>query len=345
MLHRKVDFIEDTVCIVNATNFKDLIDTQVDTGYQKPGNIFLDGDHTILMEVSPARATLLSREEVRTYTEEKCYEESVFPQYLIKDGILKVYGDTIEKSRIYLQQIQSGVLEQRIKLNKKEVEATKSSKWKNSVKDWRSKYPWQSLISVENDTISVCATKDIIEEAITFVLTFLDRTITYHETFLIPDQEVRLIKTFHRDELANIAHINGVHDVRIDILSREESGLLISGTRRGLQQVKLDIQKLLARIILTTTVVSMPGVNNFLRTGNGRGVIPKVEEQCKVIIQVEEELDDTDLSSCKLKHLINIFEYFTEDNYNNMLIILQFKKERFQTLVSLILTAKDCDCK
>ncbi|XP_022096567.1 poly [ADP-ribose] polymerase 14-like [Acanthaster planci] len=210
------------------------------------------------------------------------------------DGKITIYGasktDTSRAKTYIDQEIDEDV----IRINGPAVSAALKSQGGLQLIDGINKKKFAMAdINYKSGNVELAGFKTELKEAKQHILMFLKDNVTVKGTIRATRSKVRLITSFHGQELADFTTKHQRDRVTIQPQrSRANKGFLLEANEEGLNAASQFIHKLLAEIKEKPYPVSKIGMAQLFRETKGKNFLESVEKKLKCVIDVVGDEED-----------------------------------------------------
>ncbi|XP_038046788.1 protein mono-ADP-ribosyltransferase PARP14-like [Patiria miniata] len=219
------------------------------------------------------------------------------------DGKIKIYGCTKGDTSLAKLYIDQEIDEDIIRINGPAVsDVLKSQKGILLVADINKKKFAKAAINYESGNIELVGFRNELKETKQHILAFLKDTVRVNDTICTNRSKVRLITSFHGQELAGFTAKHKRNHVIIQPqMSERNAGFLVEGNEKGLDAATLFVSQLVARIKEKLYPVSKIGMVQLFRETKGKKFLEFVEEELECVIDVigENENNDEDVEGAE----------------------------------------------
>ncbi|XP_038046790.1 protein mono-ADP-ribosyltransferase PARP14-like [Patiria miniata] len=219
------------------------------------------------------------------------------------EGKIKIYGSSKNDTSLAKMYIDQEIEEDVIRINGPAVIAVlKSQDGTRLVAGINKKKFVKADINYQSGNIELAGFRNELKETKQHILAFLKDTVKGKGTIRTKRSKVRLITSFHGQELMGFtAKHQRDHVIIQPQMSGRNVGFLVEGNAEGLDAASQFVSQLVARIKEKPYPVSKIGMVQLFRETKGKKFLESVEKELECVIDVigENENDDEDVEGAE----------------------------------------------
>lgn len=238
--------------------------------------------------LDPLKVKFLQKKEVVDYLTDLLQKESLRVAWNFDNRVLEISGMSDKEINQSFSTIDSQFLYKDIKLDVNQIPTIKDSKWNDFKKTAKDAFKIMDIqFDQQISTIKVFSTKDMIDVIIHEIDEFLNQNTILEQFLSLEDGKVNFIDQFSSKEIKDLEKQLDKEGVVIELmLKKQSSGVLIRGTKTGLEMAATLLNDIHQQILSIDFESETYVVPKFFKTRHGQESIDKIQNKYKVIIDV-----------------------------------------------------------
>lgn len=237
----------------------------------------------------PLKVKFLQKKEVADYLTDLLQKESMRVVWNFDDNkVLEISGMSDKEINRSFSIIDSEFLYKDTKLDVNQIPTIKDAKWNDFKKTLKEAVKIMDIqFDQQISTIKVFSTKDMIDAIIHEIDDFLNQNTILEQFLSLEDGKVNFMDQFSGKEIKDLENQLDKEGVVIELMPKKQSsGVLIRGTKTGLEMAAAILNDIHQQILSTDFESETYVIPKFLKTRHGQESIDKIQNKYKVIIDV-----------------------------------------------------------